>query len=120
MAGQILRAILLDNYCFCELSHSKNKVFPICSLLPGKIHDSLIVYSSFGTFSDGKWLLSFKYLNINLKYNCTIFCFTYYKTYTSSIKPFVTILLNKNYDPSVSAYLMRSKGYAIVDHKVMN
>ena len=45
------------------------KEFPIHSRLPLKIHDNLIVHYSFGTFLDGKWLMSFVYLDSFLKYN---------------------------------------------------
>ena len=43
--------------------------FPIHSPLPVKIHDNLIVHYSFSTFLDGKWLMSFVYLDSFLKYN---------------------------------------------------
>ena len=39
------------------------KEFPVCSPLLVKSHDNLIVHYSFGTFLDGKWLMSFVYFS---------------------------------------------------------
>ena len=73
MAGQILCMQWPAIQCIWEIFCSKDKVFPSCSHLPGKIHYSLIVHFGFGTFFGGKCLMSVKHSNTNFQYNFTVF-----------------------------------------------
>ena len=72
--------------------------FPICSLLPEKIHDHLNAHTSFGTFYGKKCLMSVTYLDSNLEYKFTVLDFSQCKSYTSSNKPVVNqYFLPKSY-----------------------